>query len=256
MTISDYSKMFGMYGSGSPFGSSGDSGFFSNATLYRGFSEVNSIGYKHLMKKYFNDADPKAEHTSSTGRPLSDKLEELKKQEQEAADAKAAKGLKADAADLSKAAGNLTAVDKDNNNILFSKDDETIRKAVRSFVDEYNGMLETISKSDYSNTRMQSLQNQMTSLSKANSFKLEKAGISVDRSGSLVVNEKAFEAADTSVLKEIFTGKNSFADRAGDKAEYVSKNAAHYTNDSYGTYTRKKDYNSILGTGNLYNNFF
>lgn len=256
MRISDYANFMGMGGGiNSLFGStSSQGGFIGNAALYKGFSEVNSIGYKRMLKQYFAEDDKKTD--SSEEEKNVNKWEQMQKDEKATANAKLVKELKEATGSVMSAADTLTAVDKNNKNVLFEKDKETINKAITNFATEYNDLISHVSKNSFSNTKMSSLYNQLTSISKASQYALRDVGIKVNRDGSLTVDQDKLAAADTDKLEDVFGKKGSFADRAGEKAEYVNKNTDRYKNDTYGGYSKNLDYNNVFGSGGLYNNFF
>ena len=246
----------GSGGIGSLFGQTNNSAgsIFSNASLYKGFSEVNSLGYKKLLKAYYAEENTDETDKSSTRKDNLEKL--LDQQDTGKKNAAKAKELKNDAAAVKSGADKLTAVDEENNSTLFSKSREEIDSAVKGFVKDYNSMIQTVSTSSYSNTRMSDLNSQLSALSKANKYTLDRAGITVNNDGSLTIREKDYAAADTQQLKSVFGSADSFAARAGQKAEYVAENAQRYTNDTYGTYNRNSNYGNVLNAGNLFNSFF
>lgn len=224
---------------------------FSNSVFYKGLSEVNSTSYKNLLKKYY------AEDTESESSESSEALDKLMNQSNTAAsNAAAAKELKTDATSLKESADKITKVDKDGNNELFTKDREEIDKAIKSMINNYNELVKSVSNNKSNNTHMDSLKNQFKSLSSAAQYSLKNVGITANYDGTLSIDSKKYEAADVETLKEVFTGKYSFAERASEKADYVQKNAARYTTDGFGTYNQNSKYNNVWNAGNLFNNFF
>lgn len=223
---------------------------FSNSVFYKGLSEVNSTSYKNLLKKYY------AEDTESESSDSSGTLDKLINQSNAATNATAAKELKTDAANLKDSADKITKVDKDGNNELFTKDREEIDKAIKNMINNYNELVTSVSNNKSNNTHMDSLKNQFKSLSSAAEYSLKNVGITANYDGTLSIDSKKYEAADIDTLKDVFTGKYSFAERASEKAEYVEKNAARYVTDGFGTYNQNSKYNNLWNTGNLFNNFF
>lgn len=258
MTISDFANYSMTSGGSGLFGSTniGGGGFFNNMALYKGFSEVNSIGYKRLLRKYFEETDSdgkKTEEKDST----KNKWENLINNEKTQGAAKVSKELKSDAASLTSAANELTAVDKEKNNIVFAKDRETIDSKVNNFITQYNDMVNTVAENSYSNTKMASLYNQLTSLSKASRYTLKDVGVNVNSNGTLTIDKETYNKADTEALEKVFGGKDSFAAKAAEKAKNITDRADYYAaSGAYSNYTKNSGYNSLLGTGNLYNSLF
>lgn len=253
MTINFSNTFFGLNqnGASSLFGSSSNASSSSNvfSSLASSFAEVNSTSYKRLLKKYYAEMSDEDSSKNSTVSNL------VNNSNTAVADAAAAKELKTDATKLQKSADAITKVDEDGNYTLFGKDRETIDKAVKQFVQDYNELTSAISSSKYSNTRMGSLKSQLNALSSAGQYSLKNIGITAGANGKLVLDEKKYAQASIDTIKEVMTGTNSFTERAAEKAEYIAKNATRYTTDSYGTYNASKNYN-IYNTGNLFNGFF
>ena len=114
---------------------------------------------------------------------------------------------------------------------------DAITKAVKSFVEDYNYVIE---KAGDSNSR-DVLRNAvwMTGIAKANEKVLLKAGISVGKGNKLELDEDALKKADIGTLKTLFTGHNSFSSKVSMKANSISNAAARCggTYRSNGTYS-------------------
>lgn len=254
MTINFSNNFFGLNqnGASSLFGSSSATSNSSNvfSSLASSFAEVNSTSYKRLLKKYYAEMSEEEGSTNSSVSNL------VNNSNTAAADAAAAKELKTDATKLQKSADVVTKVDEDGNYTLFAEDRETIDKTVKQFVQDYNELVSSVSTSKYSNTRMSSLKSQFNALSGAAQYSLKNIGITAGVNGTLILDEKKYANASVDSIKDVFTGTNSFTERAAEKAEYIEKNATRYTTDTYGTYNASKNYNNMYNTGNLFNGFF
>ena len=119
---------------------------------------------------------------------------------------------------------------------------DSITKAVKSFVDNYN---KTIESAGNSNTK-DILRNAawMTKTTKSTERLLERAGISVGADNKLDLDEDALKKADISTLKSIFTGYNSFSSKVYDKAQSMTNAAAR----AGGTYTSTGNYSDVLSS--------
>lgn len=131
------------------------------------------------------------------------------------------------------------AADKLNDSELFDKDDDTIVKAVKSFIESYN---DVVSESGESNNKSV-LRNAawLTGMTGKNAKLLSKAGITIAKGNKLELDEDTLKKADKSTLKSIFNGYNSFAGNVSRKASAIS-NASNGAGSSYtskGTYYSK-----------------
>lgn len=131
------------------------------------------------------------------------------------------------------------AADKLNDSELFDKDDDTIVKAVKSFIESYN---DVVSESGESNNKSV-LRNAawLTGMTGKNAKLLSKAGITIAKGNKLELDEDTLKKADKSTLKSIFNGYNSFAGNVSRKASAIS-NASKGAGSSYtskGTYYSK-----------------
>ena len=97
------------------------------------------------------------------------------------------------------------AADKLNDSELFDKDDDTIVKAVKSFIESYN---DVVSESGESNNKSV-LRNAawLTGMTGKNAKLLSKAGITIAKGNKLELDEDTLKKADKSTLKSIFNRK-------------------------------------------------
>jgi len=117
---------------------------------------------------------------------------------------------------------------------------ENITKAVKSFVEDYNSVIEHAGDSNVKSVLKNAVW--MTGMTEANERLLSKVGITVGKDNKLELDEEAFKKADMSTLKTLFTGHNSFADRVATKANSISNAAA----GSIGTYKSNGTYSNFL----------
>ena len=117
---------------------------------------------------------------------------------------------------------------------------EAITKAVKSFVEDYNDVVEQAGDSNSKDVLRNAVW--LTGITESNENMLSKIGITVGKGNELKLDEEALKKADISALKTLFTGYNSFADKVSMKANSISNAAARYS----GTYKSNGTYNNAL----------
>ena len=147
-----------------------------------------------------------------------------------------------------------------SNNKVFTKDSggsydtDKIYKAVKSFADDYNSMLDTAGKS--STNRISRSVSSMKNETSYNEKPLKEIGITVDeKTGRLSVDETTFKSADTEKIKNLFNGTGSYAYSVATKAamtESYAKSEAAKSN----TYTKNGTYNYNYNSGNIFTDMF
>ena len=200
----DYSALFGTASNSS----------VGTANYLSDYASIRNGSYKKLMKAYYAKQDTEK---------LTAKQDTVQKST-----------LMGSSADSLK-----VAADKLNDSELFDKDDDTIVKAVKSFIESYN---DVVSESGESNNKSV-LRNAawLTGMTGKNAKLLSKAGITIAKGNKLELDEDTLKKADKSTLKSIFNGYNSFAGNVSRKASAIS-NASKGAGSSYtskGTYYSK-----------------
>lgn len=117
---------------------------------------------------------------------------------------------------------------------------EAITKAVKSFVEDYNDVVEQAGNSNSKDVLRNAVW--MTGITESNENMLSKIGITVGKGNKLELDEEALKKADISSFKTLFTGHNSFADKVSMKANSISNAAARTS----GTYKSNGTYNNAL----------
>ena len=197
----DYSVLFGTASNSS----------VGTANYLSDYASIRNGSYKKLMKAYYAKQDTEK---------LTAKQDTVQKST-----------LMGSSAD--------SLADKLNDSELFDKDDDTIVKAVKSFIESYN---DVVSESGESNNKSV-LRNAawLTGMTGKNAKLLSKAGITIAKGNKLELDEDTLKKADKSTLKSIFNGYNSFAGNVSRKASAIS-NASKGAGSSYtskGTYYSK-----------------
>lgn len=230
--------------------SQNSSGLSFSADLYRGFLEVNSIGYRHLLKAYFNTntEDSSSTEKESILNQLNNTIDTTK------TIALDTKELKACGDNLSSAINVLKEKSKDGESVLFTKERSDIDDAVNNLVKNYNDLINKTSNSSYSNSRMSSLNMNLKVIASVNASSLSSIGISVNSNGTLTIDKEVYEKASIDEIEKVLGSQSGFINSIASKAEDVSSNAARYTNNSIGTYSTNAIAN--YNTDSLFNSFF
>lgn len=160
---------------------------------------------------------------------------------------------KIDTSALKSSADKLTDTGK---NSLFiagedgSYDRDKIASAVNDFVNNYNSVKGSVSKSD--DTRVLEKGVFMVGTVQSYSKLLGSAGISINTDNTLSVDTDKLKSAEISTLKTLFNGSNSFADRMSQKASQI-KEISDLTRYSYTTYRNNGmlNYASLSSAGSV-----
>ncbi|ATQ77954.1 flagellar hook 2 domain-containing protein [Massilia violaceinigra] len=115
----------------------------------------------------------------------------------------------------------LALTGKGSSKVVVAQENGAITKNIGNFIDGFNKVsstLQTLQQGGLkSDPALRQAQDQLTSMMRSNSAALEKAGITLDKNGSLKVDAKALEAAvlaDPGAVSKLFTdGGNGIADK-------------------------------------------
>ena len=188
---------------------------------FNDYSAIKNGSYRKLVKSYY-DLDKQSS---------SIKTDTVKKNEVYTAD-KSLSQMKVEADELKKSTEALSdsSLWKQSNG---SYDLEKITKAVKTFADDYNDVIDQSAK--VSNKDISQYKSWMSSMTNTMSNSLSKVGITVGVDGKLSVDEEAVKKADVKNLKALFSGNNSYASQIEQKASSISsaalRNNSLYTSD-------------------------
>ncbi len=198
------------------------------------YAAIKNGSYGKLLKAYYAKQD--AEKASSGGDSVQ----------------KSAM-MKSSADDLRKSAEALTDDELWEKKKIKKKDEKTgeeievedydwekITKAVKTFVEDYNSVIEHAGDSNSNSVLRNAVW--LTGITESNKNILAKIGITVGKGNKMELNEEEFKKADINPLKTLFTGHNSFADKVSMKANSISNAAA----GSIGTYKSNGTYSNAL----------
>ncbi len=125
-------------------------------------------------------------------------------------------------------------------------DREAIAKAVKSFVDDYNTVVEQTGTSDTESVLRQAVW--MTDTTEKTQKLLSKIGLNIGKGNKLELDEDALKKANINTLKSMFSGHGSFADKVSGKAGSISRAAASAAAaaKARATYTRNGKYSNTM----------
>jgi len=211
----------------------------SSGNLLSDYASIKNGSYGKLMKAYY--AKQEAENAALTG----DTPQKLTL-------------MRSSADSLKKSADALNDSSLWEKKKIKKKDEETgekteaedydwtaITKAVKSFVDDYNSVVEQAGDSDTQNVLRNAAW--MTGITDKTENLLSKVGITIGKGNKLELDEDALKEANVTTLKSLFTGNGSFADKISQKAGSLSNVAANAAARAKGaTYTRNGNYADTL----------
>lgn len=123
---------------------------------------------------------------------------------------------------------------------------DAITKAVKSFVEDYNAVVEQAGGSDTKGV----LQNAvwMTDMTDKTQKLLSKIGLNIGKGNKLELDEEDLKKANINTLKSMFSKHGSFADRVAQKAGSISRAASSAAAKARAkaTYTRNGNYSDAL----------
>ncbi len=193
------------------FFSSGNNG---SSNFLADYASIKSGSYKRLMKSYYGMGSSSS--TSATGKSGSsggyvlDKILEERRNPKVSKEAQEAnENLTTGLSNLNKSVSALrnesTFTDTQNGQSAADK----VVSAVKAYVSDYNDVVSSSKRSTMSN-KAAHVANMMKS-TKENAEKLAEIGVTINRDGTLKVNEGKLKAAGTSKVQELFSPKDSLS---------------------------------------------
>lgn len=133
---------------------------------------------------------------------------------------------------------------------------EEIRTQIKGFVNQYNKMLDDLSESGSKSNSI--LKTQLDSAARSYHAQLASTGVTKKSDGTLVIDEEKLAAADVETLREVWGGKDSFANRAASRADAVKASAQQSMKaQSSSNYTNPFDRANLYANyGNNKGNYF
>lgn len=211
----------------------------SSSNLLSDYASIKNGSYGKLLKAYYAKQD--AENASMSG----DSRQKLTL-------------MRSSADSLKKSADALNNSSIWEKKKIKKKDEETgeetevedydwdsITKAVKSFVENYNAVVVQAGDSDTKNVLRNAMW--MTDITDSTEKLLSKVGITIGTGNKLELDEDALKKADVTTLKSLFSGSGSFADKISQKADSLSRVASNAAVRAKGTtYTKTGSYSDTL----------
>lgn len=119
---------------------------------------------------------------------------------------------------------------------------KSITKAVKSFIDDYNSVIDAAGEANSKEVLRNAVM--MTKTTSVSENLLAKVGITVGKGNKLELDEDELKKADISTLKSLFTGHNSYAS----KMQYRANNMIHAASLAGAVYTSSGSYSSALSS--------
>ena len=194
-------------------------------------AEVASVrkgSYGKLLKSYY--AQEKADAKASVG-DTDAKLTNIKSDADKL-------GMAADALGNSSLYKTKTVTDDNGKKSEVLEDPDKAAGAVKSFVKAYNAAIDSAGDSETKSV----LRNGgwMANMTKQNARLLSEVGITIGSDDKLSFNEDTFKKANTTTIKEVFAGADSYAAQVSAKADSISRatqNAGAATYNSKGNWS-------------------
>ncbi len=241
----DYSFLF------SSLNRSGASG--ANLNFLSDYAAIKNGSYAKLMKAYYNsDSNDSVKSIAGSKASVADTDKKALTKVQSAADA-----LK-ESADTLMAVGkesvfnkkSVTTTDKNGVETTTKEyDTDKIYKAVKSFVDDYNDVINAVDAA--ANEKVTNRAVSMANATGSNENLLGKMGITINEDATLSIDEKAFKASDMNTVKALFNGTGSFGYRVSAQASMIDF-AADSEASKNNTYTMNATLNTAGNVGNLF----
>ena len=204
------------------------SGFNSNSVMgsfnFGDYNQIKNGSYKKLVKSYYTEQN---KDTSSK-----DKTANKTKIENKMKDTTGLTQMKKEADGLK------SALEVFNNEELWKQtdgkyDSDKIVDAVKSFVKEYNDVVDQVGK--VNSTDISKSVGYMKSMTSTLSKSLTKVGVTVGTDGKLSVEEDTLKKAQVSNIKSLFSGATSYgsqtANRAGEISREAVRNSSFYSSN-------------------------
>lgn len=131
-------------------------------------------------------------------------------------------------------------------------DKDGIYKAVKSFIKDYNTLLDKTEDSDTKNI-IQARKTMMNYVS-ANKTALSAVGITIDSDNNLSIDETKFKDADMNKVKSLFQGANSLGEEVESQITKINSYAEKEASKS-NTYNDSGSYTYNYNSGDLYSSF-
>lgn len=226
----------------------------SGSNYLADYASIKNGSYLKLMKKYYAENPPErgsSVFSNSTSADTAKTLSTIKSDAeslQDSASALTTKGSKS----LFKQKEVTKEKEDGTKETVKEYDMDAIYKGVKSFVDDYNSLIDSASEANSTKLLRQTLN--LTKATKSYANLLGDVGIKIGKGNKLEIDEEAFKEANITTVKSLFNGNASFAYNVSTKASMLGA-AANTEASKANTYNGKGAYNSY-SSGNIFDSYF
>lgn len=215
--------------------SSSSTGNSNSATNLLGdwYSVQNGTYYKVAKKYYASEAASESSKSAET----TEKELKLAKESAESAVKSITKLMDSDLYEK-------VAVKDEDGNTTYDYDRENILKNIKSFVDDYNDLIENTGELDDTSTLKSGVR--LVNQTEVYESALAKIGITIESDNTLTIDEEAFKASDITDVKSLFTGTVSFGKNMQTKCLQVYSNASSSVNSDKSFYFSSENYKKSI----------
>lgn len=206
------------------------------------YYSIRNGSYKKLLNAYYS-IDENKEKTKTSINTAKDSSKLLAT-------------IKESTDDLKSSADKLAASGKTS--LFNQKEDGTydvdkIAEAVKSFVDDYNSVIDDTKDSNSKNIASSSTS--MITTTKANTALLKKIGITIDSKGKLSLDEDKLKTSNMNNVKTLFNGQGSYGYQISARASMINYYAGVESGKS-NTYTNIGSYSYNYSAGDIFNQMY
>lgn len=234
----DYSLLFNSLGTTRSGG--GSSG--GNLNFLSDYASIKNGSYGKLMKAYYGEAGKSKEVSDIANKKTASASKD---------DAETLGKMQTATDELKESADAL--LENGNKSVFKEENAEKIYNAVKSFVDDYNSVLDV---SDVTNsTAILNKVKRMVVTTAGYEKSLAEVGITVAKDSSLVIDKETFLAADMDKVKNLFNKSGSFGYASSAQASlinYAANNEASKAN----TYNVSGSYTNNYSSGSIFDSIF
>jgi len=202
-------------------------------SLLTDYASIKSGSYGKLLRAYYgkqNSSSSVSEANSTQKKEETNTKKELSKYKGKAEElSKSAQALYKDDELFEKK--DITKTDAEGNKTTTKDyDRDAINSRVKDFVDSYNDMMKASKESDDAAVRYAAKNTEKRT--EAHKNMLDRIGITIDKDGSLKVDEEKLNKAEVSDIKALFSGRGSYAYGIDSNAASVVNYSSSMISDS------------------------
>lgn len=245
--------------------------FGSGSSMLGDYAMIKSGTYKKLLTAYYKTERVSSESSDSeTTTKKSNRYDRFAEKKQMEAQAKKSEEnnkyvtIRNEAGDLRTSAYALNSYtlyrEKTAEDGTTSYDRDGIKKAVKSFVTDYNNLLTASSKVDSANmaSGVASGISGLMKQTKSNEAALNAIGISIGKDNKLVLDEEKLGSADINSISSLFKGTSSYGNSVSTKASEIARQAnttAFNATRTSSSYSQRGNYSVTGYTNNILDQF-